>query len=62
MNRITQKNQSRRAVALAASTLFTMGFNAAALAQNAPATLQKVIVTGNPLGSAEVASPVLAVR
>jgi iron complex outermembrane recepter protein len=58
MNRSTQKNQSRRAVALAASTLFTLGFNAAALAQKAPATLEKVIVTGNPLGSAEVASPV----
>ena len=66
MNRFTFKRHPRRAVALAVSTLFASAFSAAVLAQNSPAaaaapaaaTLEKVIVTGNPLGSAEIASPV----
>jgi len=58
MNSITFKNHPRRAVALAIATLFTSHFSAAVSAQTAPANLEKVVVTGNPLGSTEVASPV----
>ena len=52
------KSHPRRAVALAASTLFVSCLNGATWAQTAPDTLEKVIVTGNPLGSTEIASPV----
>jgi iron complex outermembrane recepter protein len=58
MNPITLKNHPRRAVALAVSALFFTSFNAPVLAENAPATLEKIIVTGNPLGSKQIASPV----
>jgi iron complex outermembrane recepter protein len=58
MNRITFKKHPRRAVALAVSTLCAASLSATAAAQTAPASLEKVIVTGNPLGSTEVASPV----
>ena len=67
MYRITHKKHPRRAVALAIASLFSAGigggFSTSALAQNtaastAPATLNTVIVTGNPLGSTEIASPV----
>ena len=52
------KSHPRRAVALAASTVFVSCLNGATWAQTAPDTLEKVIVTGNPLGSTEIASPV----
>jgi iron complex outermembrane recepter protein len=60
MHSICQKNHPRRAVALATSALFATGYSAAVWAQTqtAPANLEKVIVTGNPLGSAAIASPV----
>jgi iron complex outermembrane recepter protein len=64
MHSICPKNHPRRAVALATSALFATGFSAAVVAQTIPATpatpanLERVIVTGNPLGSAEIASPV----
>jgi iron complex outermembrane recepter protein len=66
MNRTTLKNHPRRAVALAVAALCAASFSAAVCAQsttssgttNATTTLEKVIVTGNPLGSAEIASPV----
>ncbi len=71
---IYPKRHLRRAVALATTALFASSFSAAVVAQStpgtpgtpgtpatplpAPAGLEKVIVTGNPLGSAEIASPV----
>jgi iron complex outermembrane recepter protein len=58
MHSIYSKKHPRRAVAMATSALFASGFSAAVLAQTAPANLEKIIVTGNPLGSAEIASPV----
>ncbi len=64
MNRFKLKNRPRRAVALAVASVCAASFSSTVHAQNttagttAPATLEKVIVTGNPLGSAEIASPV----
>jgi iron complex outermembrane recepter protein len=64
MHLICLKKHPRRAVALVrsltslTSALFVSGFSTAVWGQNAATTLEKVIVTGNPLGSTEVASPV----
>jgi iron complex outermembrane recepter protein len=60
MKLITLNQHLRRDVVFAFATLCAANFSATAQAQDAPAAanLERVIVTGNPLGSAEIASPV----